>query len=166
MLCSATVGISRTGLVGATACVSPAEFAQDVITRDRSPPEVRSKGPRRDRHEPSDRGSSFTSLEGDDTRPSLHHRHALPVEVLRFMGLFDREARGMVPFLGKRAALDNRATFELLDWKPTPIETSFREMARALSAWPALGTTPSGPTSSQLRGAPSTRPPMALNKQD
>jgi dihydroflavonol-4-reductase len=57
-----------------------------------------------------------------------------PSFMLRFMGLFDREARGMVPFLGKKAAFDNRATFELLDWKPTPIEASFKEMAQALSA--------------------------------
>jgi hypothetical protein len=50
------------------------------------------------------------------------------------MGLFDREARGMVPFLGQKVALDNRATFDLLDWKPTPMETSFKDMAQALSA--------------------------------
>jgi dihydroflavonol-4-reductase len=56
-----------------------------------------------------------------------------PSFVLRFMGLFDREARGMVPFLGKKAAFDNRATFELLDWKPTPMESSFKDMAQALS---------------------------------
>ena len=57
-----------------------------------------------------------------------------PSFLLRFMSLFDREARGMVPFLGKKAAFDNRATFELLDWKQTPIESSFKEMAKALSA--------------------------------
>lgn len=57
-----------------------------------------------------------------------------PSFMLRFMGLFDREARGMVPFLGRKAALDNRATLTLLEWKPTPIETSFTEMAKALSA--------------------------------
>jgi len=57
-----------------------------------------------------------------------------PSFMLRFAGLFDREARGMLPFLGQRAVLDNRATFELLGWKPTPIETSFKEMARALSS--------------------------------
>jgi dihydroflavonol-4-reductase len=57
-----------------------------------------------------------------------------PSFMLRFMGLFDREARGMVPFLGRKAAFDNRATFELLDWKPTPMESSFKEMAKALSA--------------------------------
>jgi dihydroflavonol-4-reductase len=57
-----------------------------------------------------------------------------PSFLLRFMGLFDRNARGMAPFLGKKAAFDNRATFDLLDWKPTPIETSFQEMAKQLSA--------------------------------
>lgn len=56
-----------------------------------------------------------------------------PSFMLRFMGLFDRQARGMVPFLGKKAAFDNRATFELLGWKPTPMESSFKEMAKALS---------------------------------
>ena len=57
-----------------------------------------------------------------------------PSFMLRFMGLFDREARGMAPFLGKKAAYDNRATLELLEWKATPIETSFKEIAKALSA--------------------------------
>lgn len=56
-----------------------------------------------------------------------------PSALLRLMGLFDREARGMGPFLGKRAAFDNRATFELLDWKPTPIAVSLQEMAKALA---------------------------------
>ena len=55
-----------------------------------------------------------------------------PSVLLRFMGLFDREARGLGPFLGKKVAFDNRATFELLDWTPTHIEVSFSEMARAL----------------------------------
>jgi dihydroflavonol-4-reductase len=56
-----------------------------------------------------------------------------PSFMLRLMGIFDREARGMVPFLGKKAAFDNRATFELLDWQQTPMERSFQEMARDLS---------------------------------
>jgi hypothetical protein len=50
------------------------------------------------------------------------------------MGLFDREARGLGPFLGKKASFDHRATLELLDWTPTPIETSLKDMAQALSA--------------------------------
>jgi dihydroflavonol-4-reductase len=56
-----------------------------------------------------------------------------PSLLLRVMGLFDREAKGMIPFLGQRASFDNRATFEVLDWKPTPIEESLREMAAAIS---------------------------------
>ena len=56
-----------------------------------------------------------------------------PSFLLRVMGLFDREARGMLPFLGKKASFDNSATFDVLKWKPTPIETSFIEMAAAIS---------------------------------
>jgi len=55
-----------------------------------------------------------------------------PTFLLKFMGLFDREARGMLPFIGKAAAFDVSATLDLLHWKPTPVETSFREMAAAL----------------------------------
>jgi dihydroflavonol-4-reductase len=57
-----------------------------------------------------------------------------PSFLLRFMGIFDPSARGMAPFLGRKAVLDNRATFELLGWQPTPIEASFTEMAKALTA--------------------------------
>jgi dihydroflavonol-4-reductase len=55
-----------------------------------------------------------------------------PSSLLRVMGLFDREAKGMIPFLGQRASFDNRSTFEILDWKPTPIENSLKEMAAAI----------------------------------
>jgi dihydroflavonol-4-reductase len=55
-----------------------------------------------------------------------------PTILLRIMGMFDREVRGMLPFIGKVASYDNSATFDLLQWTPTPIETSFREMAAAL----------------------------------
>ena len=56
-----------------------------------------------------------------------------PSFLLKVMGLIDREARGMVPFLGRKASFDNRATFEVLGWQPSPIETSLREMAAAIS---------------------------------
>jgi dihydroflavonol-4-reductase len=59
-------------------------------------------------------------------------RHA-PSFLLKFMSLFDSELRGMIPLLGKRAAYDNRATFDYLDWKPTPIETSIKDMAATIS---------------------------------
>jgi dihydroflavonol-4-reductase len=56
-----------------------------------------------------------------------------PSTLLKLMSLFDREAKGMIPFLGQRASFDNTATFELLDWKPTPIENSLVEMAAFIS---------------------------------
>ena len=57
-----------------------------------------------------------------------------PTVLLKVMGLFDREVKGMLPFIGKAASFDNSATFGALEWKPTPIETSFREMAAAIAA--------------------------------
>ena len=54
------------------------------------------------------------------------------------MGLFDAEARGMLPFIGKVTAYDSQATFDVLQWQTTPMETSFGEMAAALS--PATGS--------------------------
>jgi hypothetical protein len=49
------------------------------------------------------------------------------------MGLFDREVKGMLPMIGQKASFDNSATIAVLDWDPTPIETSVRDMAAAIS---------------------------------
>ena len=56
-----------------------------------------------------------------------------PNIAIRLMSLFDRQAKGMLPSLGKKAAFDNRSTFDILDWQPTPIETSFKEMAASIA---------------------------------
>jgi dihydroflavonol-4-reductase len=56
-----------------------------------------------------------------------------PNVAIKLMSLFDRQAKGMLPSLGKKAAFDNRATFDILDWQPTPMETSIKEMAAAIS---------------------------------
>ena len=56
-----------------------------------------------------------------------------PNMLLKILGLFDPEAKAMMPFLGQRASFDNQATFEILNWKPTPIEISLKEMAAAKS---------------------------------
>jgi dihydroflavonol-4-reductase len=56
-----------------------------------------------------------------------------PTFLLKMMSRFDREARGMVPFIGKKAALDNSLTLRVLNWKPTPMATSFVEMATSVS---------------------------------
>ena len=56
-----------------------------------------------------------------------------PNFAIKLMAIFDREAKGMVPNLGVKIAYDNHETLELLDWKPTPLEITFTEMAAAIS---------------------------------
>ncbi|MEI6479336.1 MAG: NAD-dependent epimerase/dehydratase family protein [bacterium] len=56
-----------------------------------------------------------------------------PNFLLKLMSLFDSEAKGMLPFLGKKVALDNSTTVKVLNWKPTPMANSFKEMAAAIS---------------------------------
>jgi dihydroflavonol-4-reductase len=56
-----------------------------------------------------------------------------PNAAIRLMAIFDRQARGMVPSLGRKVSYDNEATFAVLDWHPTPMEASIREMAAALA---------------------------------
>lgn len=56
-----------------------------------------------------------------------------PNFAIKLMGIFDREARGMVPNLGVKVAFDNRETFEILNWKPTALDVTFSDMVAALS---------------------------------
>ena len=55
-----------------------------------------------------------------------------PNVAIKLMGIFDREARGMVPSLGKMVSFDNQATFDVLGWQPTPMEASIVEMAASI----------------------------------
>jgi len=57
-----------------------------------------------------------------------------PTIALKAISLFDSEVKGMLPLLGTKAAFDNHATLKTLDWQPTAMQTSFTEMANALSA--------------------------------
>ena len=56
-----------------------------------------------------------------------------PNAAIKLMSLFDREAKGMVPQLGKRISYRNQETYDVLGWKPTSIDTSLVEMANALA---------------------------------
>ena len=56
-----------------------------------------------------------------------------PNIAIKLMSLFDRQAKGMLPSLGKKAAFDNQSTFDILDWQPTPMEASIKEMAASIS---------------------------------
>ena len=56
-----------------------------------------------------------------------------PTFLLKFMGIFDKQVKGMLPFIGKKASYDNSETFEILEWKPIPMSQSFKEMASAIT---------------------------------
>ncbi|MGB0384134.1 MAG: SDR family oxidoreductase [Ardenticatenaceae bacterium] len=55
-----------------------------------------------------------------------------PTIMLRFMSLFDREAKGMLPFLGKQVNSDNSQTKNILGWRPTPLEKTVLDMAKSV----------------------------------
>jgi dihydroflavonol-4-reductase len=57
-----------------------------------------------------------------------------PDLLLRFMAFLDREAKGMIGFLGMDLKADNRKTRDMFDWTPFPLEQSVRESAEAVLA--------------------------------
>ena len=52
---------------------------------------------------------------------------------LRFMSLFDREAKGMLGMLGMNLSADNAATRSLFDWTPRSVKQSIQDTAKAVS---------------------------------
>lgn len=56
-----------------------------------------------------------------------------PNFAIKLMSLFDKDVKGLVPQLGVKIAYDNHETLELLNWKPTPLEKTFTDMAAVLS---------------------------------
>jgi dihydroflavonol-4-reductase len=56
-----------------------------------------------------------------------------PTFLLKIIGIFDKEIKGVLPFVGKKASFDNSETFKVLNWKPTPIDSSIKEMAQSLA---------------------------------
>jgi hypothetical protein len=53
--------------------------------------------------------------------------------MIKMMGLFDREAKGMVPELGRMISYDISDTVDSLNWELTPIDKSVLEMAASIS---------------------------------
>jgi len=56
-----------------------------------------------------------------------------PNFMIKMMGLFDREAKGMVSELGRMISYDISDTVDSLNWEPTPIDKSVLEMAASIS---------------------------------
>jgi len=63
--------------------------------------------------------------------PKLSTRTA-PDALIRVMGLFDAEIRGLVTYLGKRVGADNTATLRDLEWTPIPFEQTVLDTAASL----------------------------------
>lgn len=55
-----------------------------------------------------------------------------PSFLLRFMSLFDREAKGMIGFLGMELEADNSATRDVFNWTPLDLEQSVLDSAEAV----------------------------------
>lgn len=52
-----------------------------------------------------------------------------PNIMLKFLSFFDREAAGMVGFLGMRVSADNSKTKEVFNWEPIPFEQTLKDTA-------------------------------------
>ncbi|UPR46433.1 aldehyde reductase [Vibrio cyclitrophicus] len=55
-----------------------------------------------------------------------------PNLLLRFMSLFDNEAKGMVGLLGMNVRADNSQALELFDWTPRPFSETVLDSAKAI----------------------------------
>ena len=57
-----------------------------------------------------------------------------PNFLLRVVALFDREAKGMLGYLGMDVSCDNSETREMFDWTPIPFKQSLLETAVAVKS--------------------------------
>ena len=55
-----------------------------------------------------------------------------PGWLLKFMGYFDPEAKGLVALLGMNASADNSITREIFGWEPMPMDQAILESARSI----------------------------------
>ena len=58
----------------------------------------------------------------------------VPTLLLKFISLFDREARGMLPILDRYVECDNSETIQLFNWNPMPLKDTFLDMAKSVQS--------------------------------
>jgi dihydroflavonol-4-reductase len=58
----------------------------------------------------------------------------VPDALVRVMGLFEPDVRGLVKYLGKRVGADNTATLRDLDWTPIPFDKTVLDTAASLKS--------------------------------
>lgn len=57
-----------------------------------------------------------------------------PNFMIRMTALFDREAKGMLGYLGMDLSADNSKTREMFDWLPIPFKETIVDTGRAIKA--------------------------------
>lgn len=55
-----------------------------------------------------------------------------PNWMLKFMGLFDKEVKGMLPLIGRNLKADNSLAKEIFDWKPVDFKQSILDTAGSI----------------------------------
>ncbi len=58
----------------------------------------------------------------------------MPTWLMRLIGLFDREMKGMLSLEGAQLSIDNSATVSLFDWQPIPFATTVLDAAKIVEA--------------------------------
>lgn len=58
----------------------------------------------------------------------------VPTFLLKFLSLFDKQVKGMLPLLGRRVVCDNSLTINDFDWTPIPLKDTFLDMAKSVQA--------------------------------
>ena len=56
-----------------------------------------------------------------------------PTFMIKFMSLFDRDVKGMVPIVGKSINADNAETKQIFNWEPLPFEKSILDCASSIN---------------------------------
>ena len=55
-----------------------------------------------------------------------------PVFMIKLMGLFDKEVKGMLPLVGKSVSADNTETKEIFEWEPIPFKKTVLDCAKSI----------------------------------
>ena len=55
-----------------------------------------------------------------------------PIFMIKLMSLFDREAKGMVPIVGKTVSSNNEETKGIFNWEPIPFEKTILDCAKSI----------------------------------
>ena len=55
-----------------------------------------------------------------------------PVFMIKLMGLFDNEVKGMLPLVGKSVSADNTETKEIFEWEPIPFKKTVLDCAKSI----------------------------------